>query len=65
MNYSAQAFFAGQYEGILLVLQALHNKENEKEIDREWITNKLLELGLDEFTNPMLETYFLIKKESK
>jgi hypothetical protein len=64
MNYSAHSFFAGQYEGILIVLQALHNLESEKEISREWVTNKLLQLGLDEFTNPILEIYFPTKEES-
>lgn len=64
MNYSAQSFFAGQYEGILIMLQALHNLESEKEIDRQWVTDKLLQLGLDEFTNPILEMYFPAKEES-
>lgn len=65
MNYSAQSFFAGQYEGVLMVLQALHNLECEKEINRQWVTDKLLQLGLDEFTNPILETYFSNKEESQ
>lgn len=63
MNYSVQSFFAGQYEGVLIMLQALHSLESEKEISREWVADKLLQLGLDNLTNPILETYFPTKEE--
>lgn len=65
MNYSTQAFFAGQHEGILMVLQALHDSESEKEMDKQWVVDKLRQLGLDEFTNGILNNYFLDKEESK
>lgn len=68
MDSATTAFLSGQYEGIWLVLEALYDVENsskEGEISREWITKKLNDLMLNDFTDRILNTYlpYQIKKK--
>jgi hypothetical protein len=60
-------FLEGQYEGIWLVLEALFGLEvkdwDGTEISREWVTQKLNDLMLNDFTDRILDTYLPIKEE--
>lgn len=67
MDMATTAFFSGQYEGIWLVLEALFDLEvkdwNRTEITREWVTAKLKDLMLSDFTDGIVNTYLPIKEE--
>lgn len=57
---AATAFFSGQYEGVMIVLEALYGLENSEgvRIDREWVIRKLNDLMLNDFKDGILNTYF-------
>lgn len=65
MDMATTAFFSGQYEGIWLVLEALYEVESNEtgEMTREWVTKKLNELMLNDFTYGILNTYFPINEK--
>jgi len=70
MDSATIAFFSGQYEGIWLVLEALYEfEQNElvsvkyKKIDRSYVKEKLIQLGLTDFTAGIVNTYLPIKEE--
>jgi len=61
MGSATTAFFSGQYEGIWLVLEALYEWENnqfeapyEPKMSREYAKEKLIQLGLTDFTDGIL-----------
>ena len=63
-------FFSGQYEGIWLVLEALYEYEQSQlesveyqKIDRSYVKEKLIQLGLTDFTDGIVNTYLPIKEE--
>ena len=63
MDRNVSSFFSGQREGVFMVLQALHNLESEKEFSKEYITDRLRELGLEEFIESIVEEYYYPEQE--
>jgi len=65
MGMATTAFFSGQYEGVMVVLEALYELENSEGegINRDWATRKLNDLMLNNFKDGILNTYFPIKEE--
>ena len=64
MDMAALAFFSGRYEGVMMVLEALYELEQNqleteyKKIDRDYVVKKLQQLCLCDFTDGILNTYF-------
>ena len=66
MDIATTAFFSGQYEGVMMVLEALYELENSEGegINRDWVTQKLNDLMLNDFKDGILNTYFPVKKSN-
>jgi hypothetical protein len=61
MEMANTAFFSGQLEGVMVVLEALYELESSEgdEINRDWVIEKL-----NDFTDKILNTYFPIKNSN-
>lgn len=61
MNYSVQSFFAGQYEGIIIILISLSEEEGYEDLTKEYVINRLTKLNLTEHIEPIISVFFTSK----
>lgn len=60
VNRTVSYFFSGRTEGVMIVLQKLGKKEGfpDEYITREFVIEKLTELELTEYIEPIIQEYF-------